>query len=105
MLYLRAERSDTIAQLKAKISGYASTDQLTIHDVVLRTEWNYPVEQYTGTASARLDVPKHTKPEGIRLYIRVGLYMIKNNKKYRKGLWKFHRFITSNHHKTGVNGV
>ena len=72
VLYLRADRSDTVAQLKAKISGYASTEQMTIHDVVLRTEWNYPVEQYTGTVSARQDVPKHTKPEGIRLYMQVG---------------------------------
>ena len=62
-----------MAQLKAKISGYGSTDQLTIHDVVLRTEWNYPVEQYSGTASARHEVPKHTKPEGIRLYMQVSV--------------------------------
>ena len=73
ILYIRAGASDTVAEVKAKIAGFETTGQSTVHDIVLRTEWNYPVEQYSGTAIAKVlpKVPKHTKPEGMRLYMRV----------------------------------
>ena len=70
-MYLRAHRHDTVADVKAKIAGFTSVRNETVHDVVLRTEWNYPVEQYSGTAVAKTSIPKHTKPEGMRLYMQV----------------------------------
>ena len=76
-MYIRAGIKDTVAQVKEKIAGFGSTQQSTVHDVVLRTEWNYPVEQYTGTAVAKLEVPKHTKPAGMRLYMKVSFIYLR----------------------------